>query len=195
MKSRKKIHAYWRNPDEGINSPKDYLRERTRQRTITLVKIIERLPITTDARILEIGCNVGRNLEGLRIAGYSDLYGIDINKEAIALMRKEFPKLSVSLVVAPVEEKIREISDNYFDLVFTMAVLQHLHPKSKFVFAEMARITKYLITVEDEHSRSWRHKPRDYGRVFSKLGMVQIGKGAIKGLSSKFVGRAFRKEV
>jgi len=195
MKSREKIHAYWRNPDDMVNRPQDYVTDEHQRRTDTLVSIIERLPLRKNARILEIGCNVGRNLEGLRLAGYTDLYGIEISKMAITAMKSHYPDLSVSLVVAPVEEKIREIPDNHFTLVFTMAVLQHLHPKSNWVFAEMARITQYLITIEDEYSQGWRHKARNYERVFSRLRMKQIGKGAIRGLSPKFIGRAFRKET
>ena len=196
MRSREKLLSYWRDPDDGVNIPRSYLSHRCQQRTKTLVGIFERLPISKDARILEVGCNIGRNLEGLRRAGYFKLWGVEINAEAVEIMKTQYPELNHSKVrVAAIEDVIEDGVTDFFDVVFTMAVLQHIHPKSKFVFAEMVRITKYLITIEDEHTRSWRHKPRDYGRVFSKLGMVQIGKGAIKGLSSNFVCRAFRKEV
>lgn len=195
MRSKEEIHAYWRNPDDGINDPETYANEKDRQRTETLVSIIERLPIAKNARILEIGCNVGRNLEGLRLAGYDNLWGLEINKNAIELMRRHYPELSATTVVASVEDKIPEIPDDYFELVFTMAVLEHIHPSSEWVFAEMARITRFLITIEDEYTRSWRHRPRNYERAFGRLGMEQIGMGAIKGLSRSFVGRAFRKEA
>jgi SAM-dependent methyltransferase len=195
MRSKEEIHAYWRNPADGINDPKTYANEKDRQRTETLVSIIERLPIAKNARILEIGCNVGRNLEGLRLAGYDNLWGLEINKNAIELMRRHYPELSACIVVASVEDKIPEIPDDHFELVFTMAVLEHIHPSSEWVFAQMARITRFLITIEDEYTRSWRHKPRNYERVFSRLGLKQIGMGAIKGLNRSFVGRAFRKEM
>lgn len=195
MRSRTEIHAYWRNPDDTVNRPQDYVTHEHRQRTDTLVSIIERLPIAKDARILEIGCNAGRNLEGLRLAGYTKLWGIEINPSAVELMRRHYPELSVTTVVASVEDKIPEILDDYFELVFTMALLEHIHPSSEWVFAEMARITRFLITIEDEYTRSWRHKPRNYECVFSRLGMEQIGMGAIKGLNRSFVGRAFRKEA
>ena len=194
MRSRAKLHAYWRNPDDGANHTEDYLTSRCNPRTETLVGIVERLPMAKDARILEIGCNAGRNLDALRLAGYEKLWGIEISENAIEAMKTYYPELSPCLVVAPVEEKIHEIPDDYFELVFTMAVLQHIHPSSEWVFAEMARITRFIITIEDEYSRGWRHKPRNYKRIFSKLGMEQIGMGAIRGLSPKFIGRAFRKE-
>lgn len=196
MKSRARLHAYWRTPDDGVNQPEDYLTGRCKQRTETLVSIVERLPISQSAPILEVGCNAGRNLEALRLAGYEKLWGIEISEGAIELMRKQYPELDYAKIrIAPVENVIEDGVSDCFDLVFTMAVLQHIHPSSEWVFAEMARITRYIITIEDEYTRSWRHKPRNYGRVFEKLGMEQIGMGAIRGLGPRFIGRAFRKEA
>lgn len=194
MRSRAKIHAYWRNPDDGVNETEKYVCPINQQRTDTLVNIIERLPMDKAARILEIGCNAGRNLEGLRLAGYENLWGIEISERAIELMRRHYPGLNHAKIrIAPVENVIEDGVSDFFNLVFTMAVLQHIHPSSEWVFAEMARITRFLITIEDEYTRGWRHKPRNYERVFSKLGMEQIGKGKIRGLGPRFVGRAFRK--
>lgn len=195
MKSRDKIHAYWHNPDDGMNDPEDYLKRCCQQRTETLVAIIKRMPIAKDAQILELGCGVGRNLEALRKAGYTNLFGIDMNEKAIDLGEVHFPHLEGRLYYGSIEEWISQIEPNIFELVFTMAVLEHIHPSSEWIFAEMVRTTHHLITIEDEYTQSWRHKARDYGRVFSQLGMKQIGMGAIRGLSQKFVGRAFRKEM
>ena len=65
MRSIEKVHAYWRNPDDMVNRPQDYVTAEHQQRTDTLVAIIQRLPMAKSARILELGCNAGRNLEGL----------------------------------------------------------------------------------------------------------------------------------
>ena len=75
----------------------------------------------------------------------------------------------------PAEDIIGKFEDNEFDIVFTMAVLEHIHTDSEWIFTEMARITKtHLITIEDERGISWRHFPRDYKKVFEQLGLVQI---------------------
>ena len=52
-----------------------------------------------------------------------------------------------------IEDRIKDMER--CDLVFTMAVLEHIHLDSEWVFSEMARIAKkYLITIEDEKNSS-----------------------------------------
>ena len=193
MKTKNEIHFYWKNPNDGVNSPESYLSKRANQRTKSLVNLVKYLPIHKKDKILELGCNVGRNLEALRRANYTNTFGIDINVKAIDLGEKCFPELR-GLYYGSIEEWIIELKDNDFELVFTMAVLEHIHPSSEWIFKEIARITKYLITIEDEHSESWRHFPRNYKEIFVGLGMAQIKMTKIKGLSNAFVGRVFKNE-
>ena len=74
-----------------------------------------------------------------------------------------------------------------------MAVLEHLHPESNWVFGEIARITSsILITIEDERSVYWRVFPRNYRRIFERRGMVQIEEHScadVPGLGPAFVAR------
>ena len=97
----------------------------------------------------------------------------------------------------PLEEIIQEFKDCQFGIVFTMAVLEHIHTDSEWIFPEMARITeKYLITIEDERSLSWRHFPRKYKKIFESLGMKQIQEfscSEVNGLKSNFFARIFKK--
>jgi len=67
-------------------------------------------------------------------------------------------------------------ASGHFDMIFTMALLQCLHPSSEWVFKEITDRTTFLITIEDEleHSFAWRHFPRNYKKVFERLGMKQI---------------------
>ena len=117
--------------------------------------------------------NVGRNLNYLYSAGFSELAGIEINAEAIDLLRLSYPNIMhADIVNAPIEDVIVNLPDSSFELVFTMAVLEHIHPESSFIFREIYRITKKcLITIEDETVHSWNHFPRNYGRIFSSCGM------------------------
>jgi SAM-dependent methyltransferase len=150
-----------------------------------------------DWTVLEIGCNVGRNLSFLLDAGLRQLTGIEINGEALALLRSTYPELgsTAKLINAPVEDAIGHMAARSFDLVYTMAVLEHIHPDSEWVFAEMARITRsLLVTIEDERGVSVRHTPRDYRHVFEALGMHQILEREVseaEGLSPGFVARVF----
>jgi hypothetical protein len=50
-----------------------------------------------------------------------------------------------------VEDVVKSFGDRTFDLVFTMAVLEHIHTTSEWVFEEIVRITnRYVVTIEDE---------------------------------------------
>ncbi len=57
--SQGEVHAYWRRPWDGRNLPQDYLRQPARSRF--LVDLVTKY-MDTEAHILEIGCNAGRNL-------------------------------------------------------------------------------------------------------------------------------------
>jgi SAM-dependent methyltransferase len=155
--------------------------------------------VARDEPILEIGPNVGRNLEFLRRAGFRHLEGIEISGRALEMMREAYPDLVAMATIhhAPVEDVIRGIPDARFGAVFTMAVLEHIHPESEWIFAEIARITRnVIVTIEDEESQTWRHIPRDYRAIFEELGMVQVADGDpsdIHGFGAKFRARVFRR--
>ena len=194
--SRGLLYQYWRQPNDEFNAPHLYIPQLERSKL--LLKLIKEY-VDFSGKILEIGCNVGRNLNYLFNAGFKHLEGNEISKEAIDLMVKTYPKMAKEIKIYnnPVEWVIKNYESNYFDLVFTMAVLQHIHPDSEWIFPEMARITKkYLITVEDEKGVSWRHFPRNYKQVFDSCGMKQIYElncKGIKGFNSNFWARVFIK--
>lgn len=195
IRSLDELHAYWREPDE-LNRPERYLEHVARSRF--LVRLVAP-HVPRDARVLEIGCNAGRNLAHLLEAGYEDLTGIEISADALALLRRTYPELAERghLINASAETAMPRFGDRTFDLVFTMAVLEHIHPSSEWVFAEIARVTdSVLVTIEDEQNTSWRHIPRDYGRIFEALGMRQVEEHELSpehGFSRKFRARVFRR--
>jgi SAM-dependent methyltransferase len=195
VRSREELHAYWRDPDEA-NRPEGYAVPVERSRF--LLTLLEPYCALDDA-VLEIGPNVGRNLEHLRLAGFKHLEGIEISSNAIDVMRATYPELAASATIhnAPVEEVIRTLPDAKFGAVFTMAVLEHIHPESEWIFAEMVRICRgVILTIEDEASRTWRHTPREYRSVFEGLGMAQIAEaqpGGSTGLGRRFRARIFRR--
>lgn len=197
-RKREELFRYWTSPHDGKNMPTEYLK--CRERSVFLLNLIEKY-ISKDDKILEIGCNVGRNLNELFCTGFNNLSGIEISKNAIEMMKEAYPEMAGRIEVYndSVESLIQDFKDNSFDLVFTMAVLEHIHTDSEFIFSEMVRITKKtLVTVEDERGLSWRHFPRNYKRVFEDLGMRQIEeigcrKVKVPGLSRNFFARVFKK--
>jgi hypothetical protein len=195
VRSREDLHAYWRDPDEA-NRPEGYANPVDRSR---LLLTLLGPHCALDEPVLEIGPNIGRNLEHLRLAGYQHLEGVEISSKAIAAMRANYPDLASSVTIhnAPVEEVIRTLPDMGFGAVFTMAVLEHIHPESEWIFAEMVRICRgVIVTIEDEMSQTWRHTPRDYRSIFEGLGMVQVEESVpsdVSGLGDKFRARVFKR--
>lgn len=189
--SLNRIHEYWRAPDDGMNQPSKYA-EAPVERSKFLVQKVAGL-VSKDAKILEIGCNTGRNLAFLRQAGFRNVSAIEISEAAIVNLRAAYPELvDVSVVNLPVEDVARAWGDKEFDLIITMAVLEHIHTDSEWIFAEMARAGKRLITIEDERTTSWRHFTREYQAVFEALGMKQIDSAdGVDGLPKQFRYRAF----
>ena len=195
--SRNKLHQYWREPRDESNLPQNYLVGRE-VRSQLLVKMIRRYA-SPNAKILEIGCNVGRNLNYLFEAGFKHLAGIEISQEAVRLLKQAYPEMAhnARIYTAPVEEMIQSIEDREFNVVFTMATFGHIHTESEWIFRETVRIAKdYLITIEAEGGRYWGHYPRNYRQVFESLGMKQvevIDCSQVEGYSSNHMARVFKK--
>lgn len=197
-RSRSELYQYWREPwkYDKNNLPENYLKPK--ERSIFLLKIMKPY-VSINERILEIGCNVGRNLNFLFNAGFKKLEGIEISEKAVKLLNKHYPEMAqhVKIYNVPVEEKIKNFKNCEFDIVFTMAVLEHIHKDSEWILPEIARITKkYLITIEDERSLSWRHFPREYKKIFEHFGMKQVQEfncSEVEGLGSNYFARILRK--
>ncbi len=196
-RTSEELRAYWQAPADPGNKPAAYV-EIGHGSSEFLVELV-RQHATPDVKILEIGCNAGRNLDHLFRAGYTNLSAIEINQDAIDVFRSTYPDTSAvtTILVGPVEDHIGRLADRQFDLVFTMAVLEHIHEDSRAVFGEIARVTgRTLITIEDEREYSDRTFPRNYRRVFEPLGFPQIEEipgESIPDLFSGFVGRVFRR--
>jgi len=169
-----KTRQVWYNlPDDKI---KGYLDDRGRSEYLHRLIVENCYSIKNNNSMLEIGTNVGRNLNRLYENGFSNLHGIEINERAVKMMKESYPNLQVNLLVGPVEDKIKLIKNKQISLTFTMAVLMHINPESHFIFKEIDRITKdYIITIEKEHSYDPPSIfPRDYQKIFTDLGWKQV---------------------
>jgi len=59
--------------------------------------LIAFIPLSKHTRILELGCNVGRNLNYLRSKGFTNLTGIELNSEAVKNSLKGFKIFNSSI--------------------------------------------------------------------------------------------------
>ena len=193
-RSVEELHNYWENPDNN-NDPAGYVQHE--QRSLFLLDLLKQY-VSPQSSILEIGCNVGRNLHYLYQASFRNLVGIEINSKAVDLLRATFPELvEIPVQIEPVESALPKTPDNSFDIIFTMATLEHVHPESAWIFQEMARVAReYIITIEDEKVKIWRSFPRNYRHVFERLGFYQVSEAGcdnIEGLGKTMIARVLRK--
>jgi SAM-dependent methyltransferase len=192
--SRDRLHEYWRRPWDGDNLPDSYVEGD--DRSAFLFELIARHS-SPDARVLELGCNVGRNLRFLLDNGYERLEAIEISGPALERMKDVHPHVAAAATVhnAPLEDVLPTLPDGSFDVVFSLAVLEHIHPDSESVFAEIARVAGgVLVTVEDEAVHSWRHFPRNYRKIFEPLGLEQVEERSCRDvptLGPNSIGRVF----
>ncbi len=174
------VHDYWQekaNYDD--NSPSKYAdyNVTTQRRAEYLYQIINQLGLCGDDAILELGTNVGVVFSYLYDKGYHNLTGIEINPSAVALMKTTFPTMYANskIITGTFEETLPVCSDNTYSVVYSIAVLMHVHPSSNFIFQHIARIAKnYIVTIEGENVISPKHFPRNYKDIFEKLGFKQV---------------------
>lgn len=188
------LHAYWRKPPDRGNAPEMYINGAERSRF--LMGVMQDVAMA-DARILEVGCNVGRNLAYLYQAGFRNLEGIEINADAVELLKKTFPEMAANTVihVGPLETLLSTFDSKAFDVAYSMAVLEHIHPDTCHrVFRELRRVSRNLITIENECATSWKSFGRHYRQIFEDLGMQQIREGPcdhLPGLGPNYRMRIF----
>jgi len=197
QKSRNEVQDYWKNPtDPQYNSPQAYLKSKTKNTQI-LADIVNKYSSDKQIKILELGCNVGRNLNKLYEDGFKSLYAIEINSNAIKLMEESFPEMfsNAKIFEGSIEDRIKECADGEFDLVFSMAVLMHIHKESEWIFEHIARITKkHLVVMEHEKGAAKKNFPRNYKTVFEKTGLKQIESFELdKGYTCRIFSRADSK--
>ena len=92
--------------------------------------------------ILEVGSNVGTQLIFLQKMGFKNLYGIEINREAIQSSKSILKNINI------IQGSALDIpfKDNYFDLIFTSGLLIHISPVNiKEAIKEIYRCTKKYI--------------------------------------------------
>jgi SAM-dependent methyltransferase len=133
--------------------------------------------VSTEDSVLELGCNAGPNLEGLRRLGFTDLAGVEINPAATAEMGRAFPELSALAKVhlGAAERVLPGLPPSSHDVVFSMAVLIHVHPSNHRVMAEMVRVSrKYVCVIEAENVTCGYVFARNYRRVFERLGCTEV---------------------
>lgn len=147
--------------------------EATRGREPFWDRLLRTYPI---ARVLEVGCNVGANLQWIatRIPA-QEVYGVEINPRALAKLRATLPTVNAVRSVA----RDLPFRDRWFDLVFTAGVLIHQPDEAlPQVMDEIVRCARrYVLAIEyfaeetvEVPYRGQRQAlfKRDYGRLYQQ---------------------------
>jgi len=98
--------------------------------------------VPRNARILEVGSNVGHQLRCLKEIGFHHLFGIEIQRYCVDKAKVLTPGVDI------IEATGFDIpfKDGYFDLVFTNNVLIHIAPDDQpRIMDEMYRVTRRFI--------------------------------------------------
>jgi pseudaminic acid biosynthesis-associated methylase len=127
--------------------------------------------------VLEIGCGQGANLKPLAaLLDPRDVWGVDVNEDALALARLHAPGVNV------VASRARRLPfrDDLADLAFTVGVLIH-QPETTLpiVMAEIVRCSARFVLWAEYHAPTTEEVPyhgkdgalyrRDYGAIYREL--------------------------
>lgn len=171
---------FWRNPDgkqledgglKSICRPQFFLDLKGVTAMVT-TSLLKYLPL--DASIMELGSGTGRNLAGLREVGFTNLRGVEINPDAIALGRKTFPLLEgIDIQCAALEDVVNDLP--VVDCIYTVGLFMHLPPTSNWVFEVVSRKARKLIMTSENEDHgyviAWQ---RFYGKIFQGFGWTQV---------------------
>ena len=102
--------------------------------------------LSKEAKILEIGCNTGMQLVGLKRMGFKNLYGIELQSNAV----EESKKYTSGINIIQGSGFDVPFKNGYFDLVFTSGVLIHISPDNLAnIISEIYRCSsKYILGFE-----------------------------------------------
>jgi len=117
-------------------------------------KALRNLERKAQARLLDCGCGDGETT--LRVAeaiGTNDIYGVDIDEEALKVARSK----GIKAYKADLNQRL-PFEDNYFCIVFSNQVMEHLDKTDRYV-KEVFRVLKpsgYAI-IATENLASWHN--------------------------------------
>ncbi len=138
-----------------------------------------------DAKILEVGCNIGMQLVNLQEMGFKNLYGIEIQNSAVETAKQKTSGINI------IRGSAYDIPfrDGYFDLVFSNRVLIHMNPDHlDTALSEIYRVSgRYIYGSEyyaenvteikgyhGETSIAWKRDfAGDYMRLFPSLKLLK----------------------
>jgi pseudaminic acid biosynthesis-associated methylase len=123
-------------------------------------------------KILEVGCNVGVQLQGLQRIGFKNLYGIELQPYAVEVSKQNTKNINL------IQGSAFDIpfKDSYFELVFTSGVLIHINPNNlNTAMREIYRCTSEYIWGFEYHADQYTEIPyRGHSNLLWKADFAKL---------------------
>jgi pseudaminic acid biosynthesis-associated methylase len=130
--------------------------------------------------VLEVGSNIGNELQLLQNMGFRNLYGIELQSYAVELSKSRTKGINI------IQGSAFDIPfrDAFFDLIFTSGLLIHIAPKNIIeVMDEMYRCAKRFIWGMEYYSKEYAEVVyRGYDNLLWKTDFPQLFLDRFKGL-------------
>lgn len=163
---------HWKSQKYGDPHGYDKYTQNRHQVPYVLAEIESRVKKTE--AIFDLGCNCGYYLKTLKHAGFTQLAGVDISKNAIEYGRKEFDLQGVDIHVGSFEDVLPNLvkQNNKFDLIYSMgATIELVHPSFDIIKFIALLSSKYVVLFISE----WGHStPRCYEYEFQRHGFIMV---------------------
>ncbi len=161
--------------------------------------------LNKDLKILELACNVGQKLSILKHLGFKNLYGVEINKKAVEIAKKDNP--DITFFNSSIEDF--DPKDEKFDIVCTSGILIHIHPahlnniiqkieslSQKYIFGfENFSETLVEVPYRGYKNKLWKQNfPNVYRKSFPNLKTIKEQKIQYKSQPVTDIFYLFEKE-
>jgi SAM-dependent methyltransferase len=133
--------------------------------------LFDRFQMKANQIFLEVGCGRGEFLSGFLKLGLN-CYGTDLSEEA----KKYMPNIDISR--CNVEKELLPYSDNFFDIIYSKSLLEHLREPENFL-KEARRILKpggLILTLVPDWESNYKIYFDDFTHKtpFSKISLNDI---------------------
>ena len=104
------------------------------------VEYVKCKSIPRDSKLLDIGCNTGSTIFNLHQYGFTNVYGVDVEKNSINHGKKIYTQISDRLV--DYDGVKLPFEDNSFDVVTMFDVIEHIRDIKEYIRGEVRRVLK-----------------------------------------------------
>lgn len=132
--------------------------------------------VDRNVKILEVGCNIGMKLYSLQQLGFTNLYGIEIQRYAVEKAKQIHSNIDIILGDA----NDIPFKDSYFDVVFTSGLLIHISPDN------IHKILSEIYRCSSKYIWGWEYYSDSYKEVIYRGNNKLLWKADFAGLYMKY---------